>query len=65
MNLGIARTAKKLKIKLSTAKSILRAFKNKGKILKKENTKGRRNMKPKRIKLALNEETLKIDELAE
>jgi hypothetical protein len=52
--LGIARTAKKLKIKLSTAKSILRAFKSKGKILKKKHISRRRNIKPKRIKLILN-----------
>jgi ribosomal protein S25 len=36
LNLGLAKTARKLKIKLSTAKSILRAFRNKGKILRKK-----------------------------
>jgi hypothetical protein len=35
--LGVAKTARRLKIKLSTAKSILRAFRSKGKILRKEN----------------------------
>jgi transposase len=49
--LGIARTAKKLKIKLSTAKSILRAFKSKGKILKKKHIKQKKKYQTKENKI--------------
>jgi hypothetical protein len=47
--MGIARTARRLKIKLSTAKSILRAFRSKGKILRKENIRKRNTTKINKI----------------
>jgi hypothetical protein len=61
--LGVAKTARKLKIKLSTAKSILRAFRSKGKILQKKNMKLRKATTTPSTKNIPNQETPRIDGL--
>jgi hypothetical protein len=59
--LGVAKTARKLKIKLPTAKSILRAFRSNGKILRKHNIKKRKTIKIKQLSDNLNQELPQIN----